>query len=66
MLKHRILTLKKFISAINPDLVERYFVTRIPKAQSPTYFVGMGMQYQHVKHLSEPLPTASNGRFGTS
>jgi len=48
MLKHRILTLKKFISAINPDLVERYFVTRVPKPQAPTYFVGMGMLWGFV------------------
>jgi hypothetical protein len=66
MPKHRSLALKKFISAVNPDLVERYFVTRVPKAQLPTYFVGMGMQYEYVKHLLEALPTASNGRFGAS
>lgn len=64
MLKHRSLTLKKFISAINPDLVERYFVDRVPKDQLPTYFVGMGMQCEYVKHLLEVLPTASNDRFG--
>ncbi len=55
MPKHRSLTLKKFISAINPDLVERYFVDRVPKDQLPTYFVGMGMQHDYVKHLLETL-----------
>jgi hypothetical protein len=53
--RHRSLTLKKFISAINPDLVERYFVAHVPKDQLPPYFVGMGMKYDYVRHLLESL-----------
>jgi hypothetical protein len=55
MPRHRNLTLKKFIAAIHPDLVERYFVSRVPKHQLPPYFVDMGMHYDYVKHLLETL-----------
>ena len=55
MPRHRSLTFKQFISATNPDLVERYFVAHVPKNQLPTYFVDMGMQYDCVRHLLETL-----------
>ncbi len=58
MPRHRSLTLNRFVSAINPDLVERYFVSRIPRDQLSPYLAGMGMHFDYVKHLLESLPDA--------
>ncbi|HEX77107.1 MAG TPA: hypothetical protein G4O03_01650 [Dehalococcoidia bacterium] len=56
MPRHRSLTLKKFITAINdtdPGLVERYFLQLIPKEKLPPYL--MIMHYDYVRHLLEGL-----------
>jgi len=51
MPRHRSLSLRKFIKAVGPSLVEEYFVSRVPQDQLIPYFAGMGMTYEYVKDL---------------
>ena len=51
MPKYRYLNLKAFITAIDPLLVEEYFLSRVPQDQLIPCFRTMGMNFQYVKDL---------------
>lgn len=55
MPKYRNLNLRTFITAINPFLVEEYFVSRAPSDQLIPYLRTMGMNYNYVKDLMADL-----------
>jgi hypothetical protein len=52
---HRNLNLKAFIAAIDPLLVEEYFVSRVPEEELIPYLRSMGMDYGYVKDLMANL-----------
>jgi hypothetical protein len=50
MLKHRSLSLKRFVKAVDPFLVEEYFTRSLSSDQPIGNLRGMGMTYDHVKN----------------
>jgi len=55
MPKYRNLNLKTFITAIDPLLVEEYFVNRVPPELLIPYLATTGMNYSYVKNLMASL-----------
>jgi len=53
--KYRNLNLRTFVAAIDPLLVEEYFVNRVPQDQLIPYLRTTGMNYSYVKDLMAGL-----------
>ncbi len=54
MPKRKDFTLSTFLSAVNPDLVERYLLRFFRREQLPPYLIGMNPDYvEHILHNTD-------------
>jgi len=65
MPRHRSLSLRRFIKAVDPFLVEEFFARSIPPEQPVGNLRGMGMTFEHVKNqLAGITDERLKGRIG--